>query len=186
MIIANALKRLFTGLTANTVLLGVSKPDTTIKYWYGDQKELLAWITNQNTRSTPEKYPLVWYVMGEYTEFQGWYTTDARLVIMQDTRVVELNDWRNSNSYEGILEPVWEVVKDKLTKHLFVDVVSSEKATEFKLRTIPNFGVDIDLGNTQTNDFTRKAQKSTQSISIDLVDCLVVDFKLRIKANCIN
>jgi len=180
MIIANALKRLFTDLTANTVLLGVAKPNTAIKYWYGDQKELLAWIANQNTRSTPEKYPLVWYVLNEYTEFQGWYTTDARLVIMQDTRLAELNDWRSSNSYEGILEPVWNAVKDKITKHLFVDVVSSEKATEFKLRTIPNYGVEPSKNLSNSNP------KDEKSINIDLVDCLVVDFKLRIKANCIN
>ena len=44
MIIANALKRLFTGLTANIVLLDVPK-NATIQYWYGDQKELIQWIT---------------------------------------------------------------------------------------------------------------------------------------------
>jgi len=180
MIIANALKRLFSGLTADVVLLGVSKPDTTIKYWYGDQKELIAWITNQNTRSTPEKYPLVWYVLGEYTEFQGWYSTNARLVIMQDTRVAELNDWRNSNSYEGILEPVWAVVKSKLTKEIFVDIVSQEMADQFKLRTIPNYGVE------PSNTLNGSNPTKEKSVNIDLVDCLVVDFKLRIKANCIN
>jgi len=179
MIIANALKRLFTDLTANTVLLGVPKPNTAIKYWYGDQKELLAWIANQNTRSTPEKYPLVWYVLNEYTEFQGWYTTDARLVIMQDTRLVVLNDWRSSNSYEGILEPVWNAVKETLLANQHLQIMGDSE-TRFNYKPLPNYGVE------PSNTLSGSNPSGEQSISIDLVDCLAVDFKLRIKANCIN
>jgi len=180
MIIANALKRLFTGLTADTVLLGVSKPDTAIKYWYGDQKELITWIANQNTRSTPDKYPLVWYVMSEYTEFQGWYTTNARLVIMQDTRLAEMNDWRSSNSYEGILEPVWQVVQNTLSSNGYVEIFGSFE-DRFKLQTIPNYGV-----TPQTNNLQNLNGGTETSISIDLIDCIVIDFKMRINANCIN
>jgi hypothetical protein len=179
MIIANALKRLFNGLTADVVLLCVEKPNTAIKYWYGDQKELISWVQNQNTRSTPEKYPLVWYVMGEYTEFQGWYTTQARLVVMQDTRLVELNDWRNSNSYEGILEPVKDAVIERMTLNGYVQVMGSLE-DRFSFRAIPNYGVE------PSNTLNGSNPKGEQSISIDLVDCLAIDFKLRIKANCIN
>lgn len=179
MIIANALKRLFTGLTADIVLLDVPK-NATIKYWYGDQKELIQWITNQNTRSTPDKYPLVWYVLNEYTEFQGWYETDARLVIMQDTRLQKMNDWRNSNSYEGILEPVWQVVKETLETNQQIEIFGTLQ-DRFKLRTVPNYGVDSD-----TNDLKNSNNSNEKSINIDLIDCITVDFRLRIKANCIN
>ena len=181
MIIANALKRLFTNLTANTVLLGVEKPNTAIKYWYGDQKELLNWIANQNSRSTPDKYPLVWYVLNEYTEFQGWYTTNVRLVIMQDTRLAEMNDWRSSNSYEGILEPVWQAVKAKLNSNNWVDVVQESPEIKYKLKTVPNYGV-----TPQANNLENLNSGTETSVSIDLIDCIVVDFKMRIKANCIN
>lgn len=171
MIIANALKRLFDGAEAKCTFLGVEKPNTTIQFWYGDQKELIAWITQ---RKNLVNYPLIWYVLNEYTEFQGWYETNARLVIMQDTQLQPLNDWRNSNSYEGILEPVWNVVQSKLINNGYVEVMG-DMQTMFKLNTIPNYGVEP----------TSITDSSKESISTDLVDCLAVDFKLRIKAKCI-
>jgi len=180
MIIANALKRLFAGATANIRLLGTDKT-VTVKYWYGDQKELIAWITAQNTKSSPDKYPLVWYVLNEYTEYKEWYETDAKLVIMQDTRLQEMNDWRNSNSYEGILEPVWQVVKSKLTSSNFVEIMGNDLQTRFKLRTEPNYGISTD-----SNDLKNLNNSKEKSIQIDLIDCIIVDFKLRIKPKCIN
>jgi hypothetical protein len=179
MIIANALKRLFNGVTAEIKLLGTDKT-ATIKYWYGDQKELITWITEQNKKSTPDKYPLVWYLLNDYTEHNGWYITDAKLVIMQDTRLQEMNDWRNSNSYEGILEPVWQVVKSKLTSSNFVNILSNDLQTRFKLRTEPNFGI-----GTNTPDLKSLNNTKEKSIQIDLIDCIIVDFKLRIKCKCI-
>jgi len=179
MIIANALKFLFDGAVADCVFLGVPKPATTIKYWYGDQKELLNWITNQNARSTPNKYPLVWYVLNEYTEFDGWYETDARLVIMQDTRLQEMNDWRNNNSYEGILEPVCEVVKNILVESQQIEILGSFQ-DRFKLNAIPNYGI-----SPQTDDLKTTNNTNEKSINIDLIDCLTIDFKLRIKAKCL-
>jgi len=175
MIIANALKRLFTGLTVDTVLLGVNKPNTSIQFWYGDQKELISWITE---RKNLVKYPLIWYVLSDYTEFQGWHETNARLVIMQDTQLSPLNDWRSSNSYDGILEPVKDKVVETLTQSGFVEVMGN-LSDRFKLRTIPNYGVDI-----ESNDL-KGGSSSNKSFSIDIVDCLTIDFRLRIKAKCI-
>lgn len=182
MIIANGLKRLFSGAVADCTFLGNPQPNTPIQFWFGDQKELIEWITQ---RKNLDNYPLVWYVLNEYTEFQGWYETNARLVIMQDTQLKQLNDWRTQNSYEGVLEPVWYVIKERLETNLFIDVVSQNKKDKFKLQCVPNYGVDLNQPNNFANDFTRSAEKSTKGISIDLVDCLVVDFKLRIKAKCI-
>jgi len=176
MIIANALKRLFTGAVADCKFLGTPKPNTSIQFWFGDQKELISWIEQ---RKNLANYPLVWYVLNQYTEFDGWYETDARLVIMQDTQLKQLNDWRTQNSYEGILEPVWQVVKEMLTTNGFVQVMGGLD-DRFKLRAIPNYGVEPSesLSNSNPN--------KEQSVNIDLIDCLAVDFKLRIKANCIN
>ena len=118
--------------------------------------------------------------MNEYTEFQGWYETDARLVIMQDTRLQKMNDWRNSNSYEGILEPVWQVVKETLETNQQIEIFGTFQ-DRFKLRTVPNYGVD-----SETNDLKNSNNSNEKSINIDLIDCITVDFRLRIKANCIN
>lgn len=181
MIIANALKRLFAGLTADTVLLGVEKPNTAIQFWYGDQKELIEWISQ---RKNLVNYPLIWYVLNEYTEFDGWHESNARLVLMQDTRLKELNDWRSQNSYDGILEPVKNAVIERLTSNGYAQVMGN-LADRFVFRAIPNYGVDLDGVNSKNNDFTRTSKKATEGISIDLVDCLAIDFKLRIKANCI-
>lgn len=175
MIIANAFKRLFTGAVADCTFLGVAKPNTTIQYWYGDQKELISWITQ---RKNLTNYPLIWYVINEYTEFQGWYETDARLVIMQDTQLQRLNDWRTQNSYEGVLEPVWEVVQETLIKSQQIEIFGAFQ-DRFKLQTIPNYGVE------PSNSLSNSNPTNEKSISIDWVDCLVVDFKLRIKAKCI-
>lgn len=179
MIIANALKKALDGVEVETVLLGTPRT-ATIKFWYGDQKELIAWITNQNTRSTPDKYPLVWYVLSEYTEFQGWYKTDARLVIMQDTRVEKMNDWRNANSYEGILEPVWQKVQQLISMNGYIEIFGSFE-DRFKLRTEPNYGI-----SPNTNDLKNTNSGNEKSLNIDLIDCMTVDFRLRIKAQCIN
>jgi len=175
MIIANALKRLFDGAVADCTFLGITQPNTTIQYWYGDQKELISWITQ---RKNLTNYPLIWYVINEYTEFQGWYETDARLVIMQDTQLQRLNDWRTQNSYEGVLEPVWEVVKELLTTNQHLNVMGDFE-TRFKLRTIPNYGVE------PSDSLSGSNPRGEQSQSVDLIDCLAVDFKLRIKAKCI-
>ena len=176
MIIANALKRLFTGAVADCTFLGALNPNTKIQFWYGDQKELISWIEQ---RKNLANYPLIWYVLNEYTEFDGWYETNARLVIMQDTQLERLNDWRTQNSYEGVLEPVWKVVQSKLITNGHVEIMGGF-ADRFKLRAIPNYGVE------PTEKLSNSNPNKEKSASIDLIDCLAVDFKLRIKANCIN
>jgi hypothetical protein len=57
MMIANALKRLFTGAVADCTFLGALNPNTKIQFWYGDQKELISWIEQ---RKNLVNYPLIW------------------------------------------------------------------------------------------------------------------------------
>lgn len=181
MIIANALQSLFKNAVADCVFLGSLKQDTKIQFWYGDQKELIQWIKE---RRNLVNYPLIWYVLNDYTEFDGWYSTNASLVLMQDTQLQKLNDWRSSNSYAGILEPVKDVVIEKLTTNGFVQILGNFE-DRFTFRAIPNYGVDLDSPNAESNDFSRKTKKNTESINIDIVDCLTIDFKLKIKAKCL-
>jgi len=51
----------------------------------------------------------------------------------------------------------------------------------FKLKAEPNYGIAP-----QVNDLKNTNPTNEKSINIDLIDCLVVDFKMRIKAKCIN
>jgi len=178
MIIANALKRPLSRLTANITLLGTETPNVPIKYGYGDQKELIAWIVNQNSRVTPEKYPLTWYVLNQFTEFQGWYSVDARLVLMVDSRLNVNNEWRNDNSYTGVLMPCWEVVKNELISNQYIQGMGSFE-DQFKLKTEPNYGLS-------DGDLKQSNPKGEQAVTIDIVDCLVIDFKMKININCVN
>lgn len=162
MIIASALGRLFTGLEIvyNEVNVGIN-------YGYGDQKELLAWITSQDKASV-RKYPLVWYVLNDYTEFDGWYKSDVRLVIMQNTDSTWFNPKRKDESYSKILDPTWDVLKNALTISSYVEVFGSLE-DRFKLKSEPKYAFS-------------EIDKSEVS---DVVDALVVEFKIRIKPSCI-
>lgn len=179
MIIASALGRLFNGLQIvyNEVNVGIN-------YGYGDQKELLAWITSQD-KANVRKYPLVWYVLNDFTEYQDWYETNVNLYIMQNTESEWFNPKRQEESYTKIIDPTWQKVKGALNSTSYVDVISSEPKSRFQLLDLPNYGVDRSNPNTQANDFTRKATKANQQIVTDIVDARLVKFKARIKTKCI-
>jgi len=162
MIIASALGRLFDGLE-----IVYNEANVGINYGYGDQKELLAWITSQD-KANVRKYPLVWYVLNDYTEFDGWYKSDVRLVIMQNTDSTWFNPKRKEESYTKILEPTWSSLKNSLTDSSYVEVFGGLE-DRFKLKSEPKYAFS-------------EIDKSEVS---DVVDALVVEFKIRIKPSCI-
>ena len=98
MIIATALGEVFKGIK-----VPFEGSDLTVNYHYGDQKELLLWV---KTKGNEQKYPLIWYVLNRFTETNGVYDVEARLVIMSHSRVEKLNDWRAENSYLNIINPL--------------------------------------------------------------------------------
>lgn len=177
MIVASALKKVFEGLTYGEI-------NTPIKFGYGDQKELNLWIADQNKKMNSSKYPLIWYVLNEYTEFQGWITTDVRLVLMHGTQTDKFNEWRNTESYVKVLNPVWAVVENTIKMNRYIDI-KGERETKFKQLDIPNYGVETDAPSNQANDFTTKSQRGKKSITIDVVDAKIINFRMRINVNCI-
>lgn len=176
MIIATALKTLFDGQLVNVVNQGVSVDNKAVNFHYGDQKELLLWI---KLRGNQSKYPLIWYVLNDYTEHEGWYLTDAKLVVMQLTKGDPLNTWRQENSYLGIINPVTEMIVDKL-KNQFVQIVSNDLSKKFTYKDEPNYGVSSSEG-----DFSTTKESGTRSIVTDIVDARIIRFRLNIKAKCI-
>lgn len=175
MIIATALKTLIEGQTVSVTDQGVPKT-ATVNFHYGDQKELLLWI---KLRGNKGKYPLVWYVLNDYTEHEGWYLTDAKLVVMQLTKGDPLNTWRQENSYLGIIDPVTELVKERL-KNPFIQIVAQELSERFTFKDEPNYGV-----STSEGDFNSTRENGTKSIVTDIVDARIIRFRLSIKAKCI-
>ncbi len=172
MIVASALKKVFEGLT-------YGETNTPIKFGYGDQKELNLWIADQNKKMNSSKYPLIWYVLNEYTEFQGWITTDVRLVLMHGTQTDKFNEWRNTESYVKVLNPVWAVVENKLSYNSKIQIIGSRE-DRFVQRDEPNLGQE-----SNTNDIKTSNNGKRENTIIDVVDCKVITFKMRINVQCI-
>lgn len=172
MIVASALKKVFEGLT-------YSEDNIPIKFGYGDQKELNLWIADQNKKINPSKYPLVWCVLNEYTEFQGLITTDVRLVLLHGTQTDKFNEWRNAESYVKVLNPVWKVLENALSYNGNIEIKGSRE-DRFKQMDEPNLGQE-----SNTNDIKTSNSGKRENTIIDVVDCKVVTFKMRINVNCI-
>lgn len=171
MIIASALRELFTGTT-----LSIPQESETIErevqFHYGDQKELLLWVKN---RGNLEKYPLIWYVLNKFTEIDGKFTTDARIVLMQVTKVDTMNVWRSENTYLHILQPLANLVQKKLLENQFLSVLG-QPYNKFTQRDEPKYGLS------RYNDETTGAVKS---VSSDIVDAKILTFKMEIQPYCI-
>lgn len=168
MIIATAL-----GIALQNVVIPFEDRELSVKYHYGDQKELLLWV---KSRGNLEKYPLVWYVLNRFTEVDGWYDVEARLVIMAHTKYNELNNWRASNTYVNIISPITKEVRKILSSDENIHVYSSNPRDRFMFRDEPNYGVSAN--NTEKTG-------SDKSVNIDIVDARIITFRMRIKADCI-
>lgn len=168
MIIATAL-----GISLGGIVIPFEDRELSVKYHYGDQKELLLWV---KSRGNLEKYPLVWYVLNRFTVVDEWYDVEARLVIMAHTKYNELNNWRASNTYVNIISPITKEVRKILSSDENIQVYSSNPRDRFMFRDEPNYGVSAN--NTEKTG-------SDKSVNIDIVDARIITFRMRIKADCI-
>lgn len=173
MIIATALGSLFNGMT-----IDYNNVAQTVNYHYGDQKELNAWIKNM-TSGGVRKYPLVWYVLNTFTEFQGVYETEATLAIFQNTDSSWFNPKRKEESYTKIIDPTWQAIKVIFSENQFVEVMGN-LATQYSIIDEPNYGV-----NPTAVDAKIDSDKADKSIATDIVDARFIRLKLRINAQCI-
>jgi len=179
MIIATALGALFDGMT-----IRYNNTDVTVNYHYGDQKELNAWIKNM-TNADVRKYPLVWYILNDFTELNGWYETEARVIVFQNTLSEWFNPKRQEESYTKIIEPVTKEIEKRLTQSGYVEIRSRDLKTRFIKKDEPNYGVDTNNENLTSSDFKSTKSYGTKSISTDIVDARLIRFPLRIKAECL-
>jgi hypothetical protein len=179
MIIASALGKLFDGLTIN-----YEGSERAVQYHWGDQKELNKWVADRNA-GNQLKYPLVWYILNDFTELNGWYCTEARIIIFQSTQAGWFNPKRQEESYTKIINPVAKIVKKRLKESLFVNVLGNYK-DQFIEKDEPNYGVDTSDEKTRTSsDFNVTKEFNSQSITTDRTDARLIRFQLRIKAECL-
>jgi hypothetical protein len=178
MIIASALSRLFEGLEVDLTIDNQTFKRG-VRYHYGDNKELAAWIT---ANKSSQKYPLVWYVIApHYDQENGYKTVKTNLIILQNTQPTWLNTKRSVKSYDEIIEPTWQKVKKTLESNPFISVLGA-KPERYRIMDEPNYGVNA----SSITDFTNKQTKGDQSITLDIVDGRIIELNLRIKTNCIS
>lgn len=180
MIIGEALKRLFAGMT-----ITVDAKPYNINFHYGDHKELIKWIQEKDKLGNVNKYPLVWYVIAPFEEFNGQVEVQSRLIIMMSTELFYDNNQRAVKTYDTFIEPVWQMIRKKLVQHPHINVWG-ENFNQFKIKDEPNYGVDITDIRLSQNDFTRKKQDGEQGISLDIVDGRVISLHMRLKPQCIT
>lgn len=165
MIISSALREVFKGEA-----MLVNGENREIQFHYGDQKELNLWLA---TRGSLAKFPLIWYVIKPFTkDSNNVHTVDsARIVLMQLTRKTELNTWRSENTYIDVIDPLSDIVINKLKRNVNTNIIG-----DVELNDEPRYGLP------RHNDETTSSNKS---IATEHVDARILRFDLEIKPYCI-
>ena len=150
-----------------------------IKFWYGDHEELLRWLSKN--KGNANKFPLVWYPITEVRERLDWkLVSNGSLVILSDTKLKYMNDERYVNTYSYIIDPVWQLIKEKLMKSSYFFFIGNSSKIEdrYVIRDRPNF----DSGSDKKEFNNEKGQ---ESIATDIVDARFIDFSFEINTKCI-
>lgn len=178
MIIGSALGRLFDGLTVD-ITIDDQTVNREVKYHYGDQKELNKWVNDRNNANLA-KYPLVWYVINPYFEETDFKRVRSSLIILQSTTVEWFNTTKSIKSYDDVIEPVWNKVKERIEKNEYISVIR-EIPRQFRIKDEPNFGITSGAIRLSQDDFAT----NTESVTTDIVDARIIELEFRIKTNCI-
>lgn len=187
MIIGESLRRLFSDLTYDYVDSQGQTQTEAVQFHYGDHKELVKWLKLSDSERLP-KYPLLWYVISPYTdEDNGYKRVKSRLIILHTFRDREeqLNNLISQYTYDGVIGPVWDNVKAKLSSVPAFLQVLGKTSEKYVIKDEPNYGVKADGIRTSQTDFTQTQTQGDQSISIDIVDGRIIELEFRIKTNCI-
>lgn len=165
MIIGEALGRLFYDLTIN-----YKERDYSTKYHYGDQVELVKWMSVHQGQI---KYPVIWYVIGGYTEHDKEYNTSARLILLTNTEITVLNSEKANREY-FILNEVYNKVTALLLRNPFISIFG---------KTNEKFDVMDFPSDSTTNGFLGIKK---ESISTDPVCSRVINFDMSIRCSCVR
>lgn len=179
MIIGEALKQIFSGLT-----ITIENRVHDVQFHYGDQKELQQWVLMRN-RSKLQKYPLIWYVTNNYDQVTNdKFKVESQLILFQLTKREYLNTTRSQTTYLNSLNPLYELVNKTLKRSPFVSLQNNGKSIPCKDE--PNYGVETNDPLLTSNDFAKKTTKGDKSIILDVVDAKVLRLKMIIKPYCVT
>lgn len=179
MIIGEALKQIFSGLT-----ITIENRVHDVQFHYGDQKELQQWVLMRN-RSKLQKYPLIWYVTNNYDQVTNdKFKVESQLILFQLTKREYLNTTRSQTTYLNSLNPLYELVNKTLKRSPFVSLLNNGKSIPCKDE--PNYGVETNDPLLTSNDFAKKTTKGDKNIILDVVDAKVLRLKMIIKPYCVT
>lgn len=182
MIIGNWFQQFLQGFQVDIIQDNGNPVTADIQFGYGDQDELLKWI---EFKDKGIKYPLIWYPLAEVKERQNWAITDNELIILTDSNIKLLNDERFTETYTGIIQPIWDALYKKLLKSSSFNFLGGKTQEErYQIYDKPNFGVsDNDNIRTSQNSFV---SKKSESVVTDIVDARIIAMKFEVNVKCIN
>ena len=171
MIIGEALRRLFAGMT-----ITVDNVVKNVRYDHGNQDELDKFI-RESDKQNVTKYPLVFYVTDKVKiEPSQWRLVNTKLIIMMGTREPYLSQFRTEESYVKHIEPIYTECRQRINQNGFISLLG-EKEDKFAYIDRPNYGI---------TEGKVGSEKQKKSVVTDYVDARIIDLNIRIKPNCIN
>lgn len=171
MIIGSALGRLF-----KDMVLNINTVDVPIMFDYGNQDSLDLFISTMDKEGI-DKFPLLFYVVREVKEFSDKKTCDTELIILTNTEPYWLSKKRTIETYDNVIEPLYQKVKKTLTSNAYTQILG-ERKDKFSYLDRPNYGI--------VEDKAEELQSSKESIGTDYVDARVIKINIEVKHNCIK
>lgn len=148
---------------------------------FGTQKGLVEWIQDKD-RSKQKKYPLLWFVIDNYDDMISQYQARVRFILFYQSKYNFKNKDRFELVYDKTLNPLYEVVKQKLISSRNINL--NDTINAFKnIVDADNYGVNYDTLTVkrQEHDFSREAERGKKSIAQEVLDAKI--FELIIKIN---
>lgn len=141
---------------------------------YGDELELVRWVTAMNNSTSKQKYPLIWVSSEKYYKHAGFIKAKVRFILIQDSLYSWLNAERYKKEFRETLTPLCDMVEDTLKKSLTINVVGSG-VNRFTRSDAPLWSI--------SDKFERP---SNGSASTDIVDAMTLDCEIEININCLK
>ncbi len=170
------------GMLLRNEFADVTFNDEPINTDFGTQKMLIEWIKDKD-RSNQKKYPLLWFVTDSYNDINDQYEAKVKFILFYQSKYHFKNKDRFELVYNKILNPLYEIVKEKLISSRNINIMGLQNQVFKNIVDADNYGVNFDTLTIkrQEHDFSREAERGKQSIAQEVLDAKI--FELTIKIN---
>lgn len=168
MIIGNELCRAFEGLTIN-----VDGVEVAVKSTFDDQYALEKFIKAYDKQGL-DKFPLIFCVTGKNTGERPM-KSKRKLIIMTKTDPNWLSKDRNYNTFEKVIQPIYNALIPLIESNKYLSVArSSKKRVEFT--DTSNYGV--------TDGRVNKKGTADKSIILEYIDARIMELEIKYDDRC--